>query len=99
MTYKAVHFTLALPSGSPAELLSMCYDLLSAEAGAIGFDSFEESGAGLTGYIPSELFDPDAIDRLPAMLPVEGLSLSWTSDDVADQTGMRNGSVWATSPS
>ncbi len=85
MTYKAVHFTLALPSGSPAELLSMCYDLLSAEAGAIGFDSFEESGAGLTGYIPSELFDPDAIDRLPAMLPVEGLSLSWTSDDVADQ--------------
>lgn len=63
----------------------MCYDLLMSEAGAIGFDSFEEQPTGITGYIPSELFDPEAIDRLPGQLPVAGLSLDWEASDVADQ--------------
>lgn len=85
MTYKAVHFTLTLPTDAPEELLSTSYDLLSSEAGAIGFDSFEENETGLTGYIPTELFDPSALDRLPDALPIAGLSLSWTAEDVADQ--------------
>ena len=42
-------------------------DVLIAELGDLGFDSFEETSGGMRAYIPSERYDRAAVGRVAAM--------------------------------
>ena len=57
MKYFEVEFTLT-PCTQVAQ------DLLSALAGEVGFETFEETENGLTGYVQQSLFDESASDKV-----------------------------------
>jgi ribosomal protein L11 methyltransferase len=85
MNYKAVQFTLTASDEESSELVSMGYELLSSIAGDAGFESFEESDGGLTGYIPESLFDEEVLANACDNLPIEGLKVQYTVSDVKEE--------------
>ena len=58
-------------------------ELLIAQMGEMGFDSFEENENGFDAYIPSKDFPGVQLDLLES--PIEGIELSFTSETIADQ--------------
>lgn len=44
-------------------------DIVAAQLGEIGFDSFEETTQGIVGYCPTRLFDEQAMNRAIGELP------------------------------
>lgn len=53
------------------ELRQDACDVLSALAGEVGFETFEETDEGLKGYIQRELFNSEALDGVLASFPFE----------------------------
>ena len=78
MKYYEVNFTLS-PLNSDA-----C-DLLAALAGEAGFETFEETEAGLTGYVQQQLFDPSQLDDLLQSFPFPDVNVSYTVDEAEDR--------------
>lgn len=78
MKYYEVNFTLS-PLNSDA-----C-DLLAALAGEAGFETFEETEAGLTGYVQQQLFDPSQLDELLQSFPFPDVTVSYTVDEAEDR--------------
>lgn len=58
-------------------------ELLIAQMGEMGFDSFEENDNGFDAYIPSKDFPDIQLDLLES--PIEGIELSFSSETIADQ--------------
>lgn len=85
MNYKAVHFSLVATDAGSSDLISTGYELLASIAGEAGFESFEESAEGLTGYIPETLFDAETLERICEDLPLEGLQITYTVSDVKEE--------------
>ena len=85
MNYKAVHFTLVATDEGSSELVPTGYELLASIAGEAGFESFEESEDGLTGYIPESLFDAEALEQICEFLPLEGLRVTYAVSDVEEK--------------
>ena len=78
MKYYEVNFTLS-PLNSDA-----C-DLLAALAGEAGFETFEETEAGLTGYVQQQLFDPSQLDELLQSFPFPDVNVSYTVGEAEDR--------------
>ena len=78
MKYYEVNFTLS-PLNSDA-----C-DLLAALAGDAGFETFEETEAGLTGYVQQQLFDPSQLDELLQSFPFPDVNVSYTVGEAEDR--------------
>ena len=78
MKYYEVNFTLS-PLNSDA-----C-DLLAALAGEAGFETFEETEAGLTGYVQQQLFDPSQLDELLQSFPFPDVTVSYTVGEAEDR--------------
>ena len=70
MKYFEVEFTLS-PCSQDAK------DILSAMAGETGFETFEETEHGLTGYVQQELFDSQSLDAVLSEFPIEGTQISY----------------------
>ncbi len=68
MKYYEVEFTIS-PLSQDAR------DILSAMAGEAGFETFEDSPTGLTGYIQQPLFDASALDSVVSSFPIDGISI------------------------
>ncbi|MBR5687915.1 MAG: 50S ribosomal protein L11 methyltransferase [Prevotella sp.] len=85
MNYKAVRFSLTASDEESRELVSMGYELLSSIAGEAGFESFEESENGLTGYIPESLFDEETLGEVCNSLPLEGIEVHYTVSEVKEK--------------
>ena len=53
-------------------------DVLSAELGEIGFESFEGDDDGLCAYVSSSLYDKDCLEKRLAEFPLDGVEFSYT---------------------
>lgn len=60
-------------------------DVLAAMAGEVGFETFEESEEGLTGYVQQELFDEDALTSVIKEFPFEGTAISYEVCEAEDK--------------
>lgn len=58
-------------------------ELLMAQMGEMGFDSFEEYEKGFNAYIPSELFKQVNISDIES--PIDGVELVFDTEVIADQ--------------
>ena len=81
MKYYEVKFAIS----APEELLQDVRDVVSAMAGELGFETFEDTPEGLTGYVQQHLFDPDALDEMLRALPFAGVSVKQQAAEAEDK--------------
>ena len=81
MKYYEVKFNIQ----APEELFESVCDVVSALAGEAGFETFEVSTDGLTGYIQRQLFDRDLLDSVLAALPFPDASVSYQMGEAEDK--------------
>lgn len=79
MRYLSAKFSLSLASDD-SNLRQTCLDLIASFAGEAGFESFEETDNGLTGYVREEAFDRELLDSLLSDFPVDGAHVSYTTE-------------------
>ena len=84
MRYLSAKFSLSLDSNDDM-LRQICFDLITSLAGEAGFESFEETDEGLTGYVKEELFDRNLLDTLLSDFPVEGIKVSYIIEETEDK--------------
>ena len=56
---------------APAVIRQDVCDVLAAMAGEAAFETFEQTGEGMTGYVQQDFFDEDALRQVIAMLPFD----------------------------
>ena len=78
MKYFEVEFTLT-PCSQVAQ------DLLSALAGEVGFETFEETASGLTGYVQQSLFDESALRQMLESFPLEDTQIKYDVREAEDR--------------
>lgn len=78
MKYFEVEFTLT-PCSQVAQ------DLLSALAGEVGFETFEETASGLTGYVQQSLFDESALRQMLESFPLEDTQIKYDVHEAEDR--------------
>ena len=78
MKYFEVEFTLT-PCTQVAQ------DLLSALAGEVGFETFEETQNGLTGYVQQSLFDESALQQTLACFPLDDTQIKYDVREAEDR--------------
>ncbi|MCU4175147.1 50S ribosomal protein L11 methyltransferase [Carboxylicivirga sp. N1Y90] len=76
-----MQYTKVSVNVSPAN--EIANDLLMAQMGELGFESFCESETGFDAFIPSADYDATTLKQLN--LPFEGTSLSFQTETIADQ--------------
>ena len=60
-------------------------DLLAALAGEAGFESFETTEEGLTGYVQQQLFDRQQLDTLISSMPFTGVDVSYSVSEAENR--------------
>lgn len=75
MNYYELQFTY----NSPIEP-EIINDVLAAELGEIGFESFTSSESGLTAYIPEKLFNPKELTEKLTQFPLEPATITFTEN-------------------
>ncbi len=60
-------------------------DLLANAAAEAGFESFEDTPKGLTGYVQTALFDKDALDESIKCFPLEGTHIEYKVEEAEDK--------------
>jgi len=78
MKYFEVKFSIKPHNGDAC-------DLLAAIAGEAGFETFENTDDGLTGYVQQALFDQQALDSVLQQLPMPDVSVSYTVREAEDR--------------
>lgn len=78
MKYYEVKFTIS-PINTDA-----C-DILAAVAGDAGFETFEETETGLTGYIQQTLYDEQALTECLKDFPFEGITITYDISEAEDR--------------
>lgn len=73
MKYYEVTFTVKTPQTS---FHDAC-DILSAMAGEVGFESFEETADSIKGYVQQDLFDREALEALVESFPLPHSTVSF----------------------
>jgi len=86
MKYFEVEFSInAQCTMHDAQLLSDARDLLAALAGEAGFETFEETEAGLKGYVQQTLFDAEALNTALEEFPFEGVTIKYEVREAEDR--------------
>lgn len=67
------------------EDMSAARDVLAALLGEAGFEAFEETSAGLRGYVQRCKFDGSATDAVVASFPMGGVSISYVISEAEDR--------------
>lgn len=78
MKYYEVRFTITPYSADAA-------DILSAMAGDAGFESFESTSDGLSGYVQQQLFDQSLLDAAIEAFPFEGTHIIYKVEEAEDR--------------
>lgn len=68
-----------------ADLMQVARELLSAAACEAGFEAFEDTESGLDGYVQRPLLDKTSLDQAIADYMPDGVSVSYTIEEVPDQ--------------
>ena len=82
MKYFEVKFTIVCPADS---LMQDACDLLAALAGEAGFETFEESEQGLTGYVQQALFERDVLDAALSDFPMSDVVITYDVSEAEDK--------------
>lgn len=82
MKYLTANFSI---TGADEMLLQASREVLADELAAVGFESFEDTDGGLTGYVQSELLDREGLDAVCREFPLEGVSVSYELAEVEDR--------------
>lgn len=88
MKYLSVHFKISGQDGNTitdTSLLQTVKDILCEYAGEAGFESFEDDGHGVIGYVQEQMFDKDVLDMNISQMPVQGISVSYKTDRIDDE--------------
>ncbi|MDF9828860.1 50S ribosomal protein L11 methyltransferase [Parabacteroides sp. PF5-6] len=80
MNYQALSFTYISPLD-----LEIINDVLAAELGEIGFESFVTHENGLTAYISENNYDPAILDERLTVFPLEGVEIRYESELIVGQ--------------
>ena len=78
MKYYEVEFTLSPISADAC-------DLLAALAGEAGFETFEETGTGLKGYVQQSLFNEDTLKTALDDFPFESITITYDIREAEDK--------------
>ena len=78
MKYYEVHFNIQ-PYSQDA-----C-DLLAALAGETGFETFEDTDEGLTGYVQQMLFNEESLQQVIQYFPIEGTHILYNIAEAEDK--------------
>ena len=81
MKYNKISFLL----GAESQLLQDACDVLAAMLGDCGFETFEYTGGGMTGYVQQQMFDEDAMQEIIAGFPFDGVSVEYTVEEAEDK--------------
>lgn len=81
MKYLTTTFTIVC---EPA-LMQTARDLLAEAAGEAGYEAFEETEEGLTGYVQTTLLDKKALDAAIAEFPLEDVAITCHTTEADDQ--------------
>ena len=81
MKYFEVKFTI----DAPEELHQAACDILMAQAGEAGFECFEETEGGFTGYVQQSQFDEDKLCSMIGQLPFGGISVKYDCREAEDR--------------
>jgi len=81
MKYYAVNFKILCDE----TLMQTCRDLLADVAAEAGFESFEETSDGLTGYVQVDLFDSPKLEESIREFPIEGVKISFETTEAESQ--------------
>lgn len=60
-------------------------DLVAAMAGEAGFETFENTDEGMTGYVQQSLFDQQVLDDVLQSFPMPDVSISYTIGEAEDR--------------
>jgi len=81
MKYYEVDFTIA----ATEELMQDARDLLAAQVGEVGFESFEDTETGLKGYVQTALFDKESLDLTLQSYYLPGVDITYTVTEAEDR--------------
>jgi len=71
------YFEVIFRIKAPEDLLQTARDILSAMAGEAGFETFEETPGGLTGYVQQPLLDREALQAVVNSFPLPHATISY----------------------
>lgn len=60
-------------------------DIVAALAGEAGFESFDDSGNTLCGYVKTDDFDRAVLDKSLSEFPIEGVSVTYSLAETSDE--------------
>ena len=67
------------------EMRQSALDVVAALAAEAGFESFEEKGEQLIGYVKTELFDGDTLSTILTDFPIPGVTVDYTLAEAEDK--------------
>lgn len=88
MKYLKAIFTLTATGNkgiNDAVMLQASKDVLCSILGNAGFESFEDEGNTVTGYIQEKTFDKATTDLCLAAFPINGVEISYTAKNMEDK--------------
>ena len=60
-------------------------DLIAGLTSEIGFEAFEDTDNGIKGYVQRDLFDQGSLDYSLSTVPLEGISITYSLEDMEDK--------------
>ena len=81
MKYFEVKFSIQ----SPTDMMQDARDIVASLAGEAGFETFEETTEGTTGYVQQTLFDRTLLDQLLAGFPLPHTTIDYTVNEAEDR--------------
>lgn len=62
-------------------LRTTAFDLISGLSGSVGYESFEEEGLELKGYIQEQFYNAEALDTVLSPFPLSGVTVSYSTSE------------------
>jgi ribosomal protein L11 methyltransferase len=81
MKYYEVKFHIS----GPAAMMQDARDILTVMAGEAGFETFEETEEGVTGYVQQALFSQPTLDETLAFFPMDDVKVSYQVAEAEDR--------------
>ncbi len=81
MKYKVADFKVT----GPETLMQTARDLIADITSEIGFEAFKDTDNGIKGYVQRDIFDQGSLDYSLSTLPLEGVSVTYSLEDMEDK--------------
>lgn len=82
MKYLLTRFKISCPKDIDPQI---CRELLADDCGNSGYESFEDTDEGINAYVQQDLYDETAVRELLENFPIDGVTISFATEDIPDQ--------------